>query len=150
MNRLHLHISVKDLAESITFYSTIFGANPTVEKHDYAKWRLTDPAVNFAISNRSDATGLNHLGIQVDSANELEKIAERLKQAKITTSAQNNSSCCYARSDKYWTTDPQGIAWESFHTLEDIPMYGASEEKQFEDDSSTCCAPDKAKTSSCC
>ena len=150
MNRLHLHISVNDLTDSIIFYSTIFGAEPTVRKDDYAKWRLADPAINFAISNRSDASGLDHLGIQVDSTEELEKIAERLKKAEITASAQNNSSCCYARSDKYWTTDPQGIAWESFYTLEDIPMYSGSGKDQPEESSHACCSSDTAITPNCC
>ena len=140
MNRLHLHISVKDIQESIDFYSSIFGEKPSVKKEDYAKWQLDNPLVNFAISNRSDTVGLDHLGIQVDSDSELALIARRLKQAKIKTSEQHNTACCYARSNKYWAVDPQGIAWESFQSLENIPIYG-DEKTNATNGSSACCIP---------
>ena len=124
MKRMHIHIAVNELSESIGFYSTIFGTSPSVEREDYAKWDLNDPAVNFAISKRGHASGINHLGIQVDSENELAEIAQRLDEAEITSSKQEGASCCYAHSNKHWALDPQGIAWESFHSLGNIPIFG--------------------------
>ena len=124
MKRLHVHVAVEDLKGSIGFYSALFGAEPTVTKPDYAKWMLDDPRVNFAISARGRRKGLDHLGIQVDSAEELGEVAARLTAADQSIFAQENANCCYAVGDKAWVTDPQGIAWESFHTLEDIPLYG--------------------------
>lgn len=139
MNRLHIHIAVKDLSESITFYSTIFGSSPSVEKTDYAKWDLTDPAVNFAISNRGKNPGINHLGIQVDSDEELSIIAQRLDEAEIKSSSQEGTSCCYSHSNKHWVLDPQGIAWESFHSLAKSPVYG--EDNGNDSESPACCIP---------
>lgn len=127
MKRFHLHVSVDDLDASIKFYSAIFGTTPTVLKPDYAKWMLDDPRVNFAISKRGFRPGIDHVGIQVDSAGELTALREQAAAADIATAEQTNATCCYARSDKYWITDPQGIAWETFHTLESIPIYGDSE-----------------------
>src|SRR5882672_1484423 len=118
MKRLHVHVGVHDLAQSIRFYSALFAAQPSVTKDDYAKWMLDDPRVNFAISKRAAKTGLDHLGIQAENAEELEAIGSQLAQADVSTLAQKDASCCYAKSDKYWTLDPQGIAWESFHTLD--------------------------------
>ncbi len=141
MKRLHIHIAVNELSESIKFYSTIFNAAPSVEHEDYAKWDLTEPAVNFAISKRGHTSGINHLGIQVDSEDELEEIAERLEHAEITSSKQEGSSCCYAHSNKHWALDPQGIAWESFHTLGEIPIFGEDTKTNAEDESSACCIP---------
>lgn len=139
MNRLHIHIAVKDLSESVAFYSTIFGSTPSVEKTDYAKWDLTDPAVNFAISNRGKKPGINHLGIEVDSDNELSKIAQRLDAAEIKSSSQEGTSCCYSHSNKHWVLDPQGISWESFHSLGNSPVYG--EDNGNDSESSACCIP---------
>lgn len=127
MKRFHLHVSVSDLDTSVKFYSAIFGTTPTVLKPDYAKWMLDDPRVNFAISKRGFRPGIDHVGIQVDSAEELTALREQAAAADIATAEQTNATCCYARSDKYWITDPQGIAWETFHTLESIPIYGDSE-----------------------
>lgn len=127
MKRFHLHVSVSDLDTSVKFYSAIFGTTPTVLKPDYAKWMLDDPRVNFAISKRGFRAGIDHVGIQVDSAEELTALREQAAAADIATAEQTNATCCYARSDKYWITDPQGIAWETFHTLESIPIYGDSE-----------------------
>jgi catechol 2,3-dioxygenase-like lactoylglutathione lyase family enzyme len=141
MKRLHIHIAVNELSESIHFYSTLFNATPTVEREDYVKWHLTEPAVNFAISMRGHISGLNHLGIQVDSENELAEIAKRLDSAEITSSQQEGSSCCYAHSNKHWALDPQGIAWESFHTLGEIPIFGENTRTDSEDRSSACCIP---------
>jgi catechol 2,3-dioxygenase-like lactoylglutathione lyase family enzyme len=125
MKRFHVHVAVHDLKQSIRFYSALFGAQPAVEKPDYAKWMLDDPRVNFAISTRaSNKTGLDHLGIQAESGSELEEVGSRLAQADVAVAAQKGASCCYAKSDKYWTIDPQGVAWESFHTLESVPVYG--------------------------
>ena len=124
MKRLHVHVSVHDLKQSIRFYSALFAAEPAVKKDDYAKWMLDDPRVNFAISTGCSKAGIDHLGIQAEDGTELEELGSRLAQADVATTAQKGVSCCYAKSDKYWTIDPQGIAWESFHTLDSVPMYG--------------------------
>ena len=124
MKRLHVHVAVHDLQQSIRFYSALFATEPAVKKDDYAKWMLDDPRVNFAISTRSSKAGLDHLGIQAENAAELEDLGSRLAQADVAITAQKGAACCYAKSDKYWTIDPQGIAWESFHTLDSVPMYG--------------------------
>jgi catechol 2,3-dioxygenase-like lactoylglutathione lyase family enzyme len=124
MKRFHVHVAVQDLPASIRFYSSVFGAQPSVLKPDYAKWMLEDPRVNFAISQRSGALGVNHLGIQVDSAEELTRLREQVAAAEIEARDEKAANCCYARSDKYWVQDPQGVAWETFHTLAGIPVYG--------------------------
>ena len=124
MKRFHIHVSVSDLAQSIQFYSTLFGAEPSRVEADYAKWMLEDPRVNFAISTRRQPIGVNHLGFQVDSADELQGMHAQLQAADSRLVEENEQACCYARSDKYWVTDPSGIAWESFHTLGNIPVYG--------------------------
>ena len=124
MKRLHVHVSVDDLAHSIRFYSTLFAAEPAVTKPDYAKWMLDDPRVNFAISTRSGQAGLDHLGIQVETQDELQEVYGRLQQADQPVLEEGVTTCCYAKSDKYWVTDPTGIAWETFHTLGSIPVYG--------------------------
>ena len=124
MKRLHVHVAVHDIQQSVRFYSALFAAQPTVTKDDYAKWMLDDPRVNFAISKRSAKIGLDHLGIQAENEAELEAIGSQLAQADVSTLEQKGASCCYAKSDKYWTIDPQGIAWESFHTLGTVPVYG--------------------------
>ena len=117
MKRLHVHVAVHDLQQSIGFYSALFAAEPTVTKDDYAKWMLDDPRVNFAISTWDKNKGITHLGIQGENAAELEEIGARLERAEIAVKPELGVSCCYAKSDKVWTLDPQGIAWESFHTL---------------------------------
>lgn len=114
MKRLHVHISVDDLSKSIDFYSTLFGAAPGLVKHDYAKWLVDDPRVNFTISKRDRAAGLDHLGIQVEDAGALAEISQRMSAAGAAPVEQKNIDCCYARSDKAWISDPQGIAWETF------------------------------------
>ena len=123
MKRFHVHVAVPNLQQSIRFYSTMFGAEPSVVKDDYAKWMLEDPRVNFAISQRGGAAGINHLGFQVDEASELDEIHSRLEAADAGVTEEKNVSCCYARSDKYWVTDPAGVAWESFHSLGTVPFY---------------------------
>ena len=145
MKRLHVHVSVHDLQQSVRFYSALFAAQPTVLKDDYAKWMLDDPRVNFAISNRAAKAGLDHLGIQAENGEELEEIGSRLAQADVSTTAQKGASCCYAKSDKYWTMDPQGIAWESFHTLDSVPVYGQEVRPQAKEAKAACCAPAMAK-----
>jgi catechol 2,3-dioxygenase-like lactoylglutathione lyase family enzyme len=125
MKRFHVHVAVPDLQQSIRFYSTMFGAEPSVVKHDYAKWMLEDPRLNFAISQRDGRrAGINHLGFQVDNDAELEEIHGRVAAAGSGVVEERNVSCCYARSDKYWTKDPAGIAWESFHSLGTVPVFG--------------------------
>lgn len=140
MARMHFHISVDDLDANIRFYSALFGTEPTVTKGDYAKWELTDPAVNFAISDRGRAPGLDHVGIQADSDEALAALRERLESADIGGAEQQATGCCYSRSNKYWVQDPQGIPWETFHTLESIPTFG--EDQAGEDGAgSACCVP---------
>ena len=127
MKRLHVHVAVADLAQSIRFYSILFGGAPTVEKGDYAKWLLDDPRVNFAISTRGRKPGVDHLGIQVESREELGEIAGRLKAAEVATQDEAATRCCYAQSSKTWSADPQGLAWESFYTYGDSTTYGEGE-----------------------
>lgn len=139
--RFHVHVAVDDLKKSIRFYSALFGAHPSVTKDDYAKWMLEDPRVNFAISTRGRAAGLDHLGVQAENADELETLGSRLAQADVALAPQKGASCCYAKSDKYWTLDPQGIAWESFHTLDSVPVYGADTRIEAGERKAACCAP---------
>ena len=142
MKRFHVHVSVDDLDANIRFYSTVFGAPPTVVKDDYAKWMIDDPRVNFAISRRGAGAGLDHLGLQVESDEELAALRGQVKSAQIAALDQTGAACCYAKSDKYWITDPQGIAWETFHTLDAIPVFGEDNrtgEPQPAD--SACCTP---------
>jgi len=147
MKRFHVHVAVPDLRRSIEFYSTMFGAQPAVVKDDYAKWMLEDPRVNFAISQRGSHAGVNHLGFQVDDAAELQEIHGRLRAADAGVMEEKNVSCCYARSDKYWVTDPAGVPWESFHSLGTVPFYhGEAAETQKDE----CCAPAKAVEARCC
>ncbi|MFN3585404.1 ArsI/CadI family heavy metal resistance metalloenzyme [Phenylobacterium sp.] len=155
MKRLHLHVSVPDLAQSIRFYETLFGAQPTVVKDDYAKWMLDDPRVNFAISQRDRAPGVDHVGIQVDSAAELSELAARLKGAGETTFDQEATTCCYARSDKSWVADPAGVRWETFYTFGEATQYGEDEKlPEPAQASGACCgpAPEPAKPAAtgCC
>ncbi|MDP2247458.1 MAG: ArsI/CadI family heavy metal resistance metalloenzyme [Nitrosomonadales bacterium] len=138
MKRMHVHISVDDLSQGIQFYNHLFGASPSVEKQDYAKWMLDDPRVSFAISQRGEKTGLNHLGIQVDDDNELDIIKERLEAADLSMLTQEGTTCCYAKSDKHWVQDPSGIAWESYRTLDTAPTFSAPADEHTD---SACCAP---------
>jgi len=139
MKRLHVHVNVEDLAESIGFYSTLFAAEPTVLKVDYAKWMLDDPRVNFAISDRRDKTGINHLGIQVDDDEELAELSERLASAGQEVVEQKDAECCYAKGNKAWVTDPQGVAWESFATSGSIDIFGADTLNEMPEAKSTAC-----------
>ncbi|EYS96127.1 glyoxalase [Cupriavidus sp. SK-4] len=141
MKRFHVHVSVADLSASIRYYSALFAAEPSVVKDDYAKWMLEDPRVNFAISARGAETGVDHLGFQTDDADELTALKQRAEAADIALQDEGETTCCYARSDKYWLTDPQGIAWEHFHTLGDVPVYGESQKIEAAGQESACCAP---------
>ena len=127
MKRLHVHIAVDDLDRSIGFYSTLFGAQPSVLKSDYAKWMLEDPKVNLAISQRARAAGVDHLGIQVECEDDMREIAQRLKAAGETTLDQQATTCCYAQSNKAWVNDPSGVRWETFFTFGDATTYGEDE-----------------------
>lgn len=142
MKRFHIHIAVEDLEQNIQFYSALFQSEPTLREADYAKWMLDDPRINFAISNRGRKPGLDHLGLQVESTAELESVQQVLAAAALSVAPQKQAACCYAQSDKYWTVDPQGIAWEAFHSLNAIPMFGEDEVIQLEP-ASTCCKPSK-------
>ena len=125
MKRFHVHVAVDDLDASLRFYSTVFGTRPSVQKPDYAKWMLDDPRINFAISQRGAKAGVDHLGFQVDSDEELAALRKQVADAEIAARDQQGVTCCYARSDKYWITDPQGVAWETYHTLGEAEIYGA-------------------------
>lgn len=127
MKRLHLHVAVADLDQSIAFYQTLFGAPPTVVKDDYAKWMLEDPRVNLAISSRGRAPGVDHVGVQTDTPQELAELAARLKAAGEVTLDQQATTCCYAKSDKSWVTDPAGVRWETFFTFDEATTYGEEE-----------------------
>lgn len=147
MKRVHVHVSVDNLADSIRFYAGMFGASPSVLKDDYAKWMLDDPRMNFAISQRGAPAGLNHLGIQVESAAELGEMQSRLDALQPGVEVEEGTACCYARSDKYWVNDPSGIAWETFHTLDSIPVWGGNQPAMQQQPQATepaaaaCCAP---------
>jgi len=151
MKRLHLHVSVPDIDQAVAFYSTLFDAPPTVTKPDYAKWMLEDPRVNLAISSRARAIGVDHVGIQVDSAGELAELAARLKAAGSETMDQEATTCCYAKSDKSWVTDPAGVRWESFFTHGEATSYGEDEilPEAAVEASSACCAPAPAAKACC-
>ena len=140
MKRFHVHVAVDDLNANIRFYSAVFGADPSVLKPDYAKWMLEDPRINFAISQRGAKAGLDHLGLQVDTDEELSALRSQVAGAEISRHEQPDATCCYARSDKYWITDPQGIAWETYHTLGEAEIYGADSAKKA-GEAVACCAP---------
>ena len=145
MKRFHVHVAVENLEENIRFYSAVFGMPPTALKPDYAKWMVDDPRINFALSQRGVTPGLDHLGIQVESDGELAALREQVGKAEIAAVDQSDATCCYARSDKYWIIDPQGIAWETFHTLDSIPVYGERKAPASSVEGS-CCAPAPAGT----
>ena len=145
MKRMHLHIGVEDLDESIRFYTALFGAAPIKTKSDYAKWLLDDPRVNFAISTRAKK-GVDHLGIQVDADTELAEVQERLKAKDIPLTDEGETICCYARSEKSWIQDPSGIAWEAYRTMEDVQLFSGRDGS----DEGACCTPDTMGTPDCC
>ncbi len=138
MKRFHVHLHVSDLNQSINFYSELFAASPTRIESDYAKWMLEDPPLNFAISTRGETAGIDHLGIQTDNEQELLALKQRAQTADMTLLDEGATTCCYARSEKHWVTDPQGIAWEHFHTLGDIPVFNEATPSS---SAGACCAP---------
>lgn len=140
MKRFHVHLSVQDLSASVPFYSALFGTPPTVQRSDYAKWMLDEPRVNFAISQLGHAPGLDHLGFQVESESELQAMTSALRGADLAVIDQQATTCCYARSDKGWVHDPQGIAWESFVTRGESTVYGVDRAAR-DNASGACCAP---------
>ena len=155
MKRFHVHLHVDDLARSIGFYSKLFAAEPTRVEGDYAKWMLDDPRINFAISTRGSQPGIDHLGFQTDDPEELAALKARAEAADMALLDEGDTTCCYARSEKHWVTDPQGIAWEHFHTLGNIPVFS---EGKPGDAAAACCtpavaadaAPAPAEPAACC
>ena len=141
MKRFHVHVHVDDLSKSVAFYSKLFAAEPTRVEDDYAKWMLDDPRINFAISMRGSAVGVDHLGFQVDDADELAELKARAEAADMALLDEGETTCCYARSDKHWVTDPQGIAWEHFHSLGNIPVFSENQKDAAAMEASACCAP---------
>ena len=145
MKRFHVHLHVSDLAASMAFYNKLFAAEPARVEADYAKWMLIDPPVNFAISTRGSQPGLDHLGFQVDNADDLAALKAQAQSADMALLDEGETTCCYARSDKYWVTDPQGVAWEQFHTLGNIPTFNAGHPSGDTDSAlasaPSCCAP---------
>jgi predicted enzyme related to lactoylglutathione lyase len=156
MKRLHVHVSVEDITHSIGFYSALFATQPTVVKSDYAKWMLEDPRVNFAISTRGRKPGLDHLGIQVETTDELHEVYGRLRQAGGNIVEQGATTCCYAKSEKSWIDDPAGIAWETFHTTGDSTIYGDGTGENgariANEKVNACCAPEatQKQATACC
>ena len=157
MKRLHVHVAVENLSESIGFYSALFATKPSVTKSDYAKWMLDDPHMNFAISSRGRKPGLDHLGIQVEDENELGSVYARLKVANRPVEDQGNTTCCYSKSEKSWIVDPSGISWEAFLTHGESTVYGdgtgerANNPRIPHDASEACgCAPKAEPASRCC
>ncbi len=152
MKRLHIHVAVLNLESSIRFYSQLFAANPTVVKSDYAKWMLDDPRVNFAISARGDAAGIEHLGIQVENKGELAEVYERLQRADAPVFEEGATTCCYAKSEKSWIEDPQGVKWETFLTTGGSTVYGNDADRT---SMTACCTPtslasQKQPANACC
>ncbi|SFO81624.1 ArsI/CadI family heavy metal resistance metalloenzyme [Qipengyuania nanhaisediminis] len=153
MKRLHVHVGVNDLTQSIGFYSSLFGAEPTVTKADYAKWMLDDPLVNFAISSGNAHKGVEHLGIQVESEGELQEVYGRLKAADRPVLEEGATTCCYAKSEKSWIADPQGVVWEAFFTNGEATVYGDNPELSALSANAAetaCCAPALSSKVACC
>ena len=163
MKRFHVHVHVDDLSRSVGFYSQLFAAAPARLEADYAKWMLDDPPVNFAISSRGGQPGIDHLGFQTDDPAELSALKARAQAADMALLDEGETTCCYARSEKHWITDPQGVAWEHFHTLENIPVFNeaaavpqgacctpkATAAPQATTQAA-CCGPSKSSSSQCC
>jgi len=145
MKRFHIHMGVSNLDDSIRFYNALFGAEPVKIKSDYAKWMLDDPRINFAISTRTGKKGIEHLGIQVDDTLELEELREQFSHANISTHSEGETTCCYAKSEKSWVNDPNGIAWEAYHTMEDAQFFSGEDSEI-----NSCCSPMSDNTDACC
>jgi catechol 2,3-dioxygenase-like lactoylglutathione lyase family enzyme len=157
MKRFHVHVAVENLSESVNFYSDLFGMKPTVERPDYAKWMIEDPRINFAISSRGHQPGVNHLGFQAENAAELAELGARANHASGSAVLKETEvECCYAKGNKYWVIDPQGLAWESFQTLGEVPIFGEDFKMKLID-GEACCIPlhagansAKASERACC
>lgn len=154
MKRFHVHIAVPDIAAGVAFYTGLFGQAPSMLRDDYAKWLIDDPRLNFAISARGAQVGVDHLGIQVDSDDELAVLRSQLELAGANVTNQPNAKCCYASSNKHWTEDPAGVPWEAYHTMSNMPTYGADAGRRGEDTAGAVCAsPRPAQASvkkACC
>jgi predicted enzyme related to lactoylglutathione lyase len=150
MKRMHVHVSVADIDTAIGFYSALFAEKPVVVKHDYAKWMIEDPRVNFAISTRGRQPGLDHLGIQAESQSELHDVYTRLKRAGGPVIEQGENACCYAKSEKSWISDPAGLSWETFHTTGENISYGDGSGENDARIAKACCVPAPAADSACC
>jgi catechol 2,3-dioxygenase-like lactoylglutathione lyase family enzyme len=150
MKRLHVHVSVEDLAQSIRFYSTLFAAEPSVLRGDYAKWMLDDPRVNFAISQRGARLGIEHLGIQVETPEELQEIYARLEAADGPVLDEGATTCCYHDSEKSWITDPQGVSWETFLTSGESTVYGSGRRREPAPAAGNCCEAAELGAAGCC
>jgi catechol 2,3-dioxygenase-like lactoylglutathione lyase family enzyme len=154
MKRMHIHVSVGDIDRAVDFYSALFASRPSIVKDDYAKWMLDDPRLNFAISTRGREPGLDHLGIQVESQQELHEVYARLKAAGGSIIEQGQTACCYAKSEKSWIDDPAGISWETFHTTGENISYGdgTGENEARVAHAKSCCAPQVAASTepACC
>jgi catechol 2,3-dioxygenase-like lactoylglutathione lyase family enzyme len=149
MKRMHVHVGVENLEDSVRFYSALFGAQPVKLKSDYAKWMLDDPHLNFAVSTRSGKIGVDHMGLQVDDAAELGELRDQMSAANISTHSDGETTCCYARSEKSWVEDPNGIAWEAYHTMEDAQIYGSSRSDSDPVSDTACCTPDTSQAVCC-
>lgn len=141
MKRFHIHVGVKDLSESVKFYTTLFGHAPVKLKDDYAKWALEDPRLNFAISTRTNSEGVDHLGIQVENESELSEITSRLKAADQTLFDEGDTTCCYMEATKAWVKDPSGLAWEAYQNMNDAAVFGKDRE-EIKESAPTCCVPE--------
>jgi len=150
MKRFHVNISVTDLDASIGFYNSLFDTEPAVVKEDYAKWMLDDPRVNFAITTRGSTKGIDHLGIQVENEAELSEVYSRLQSAGAPVIEEGETTCCYANSEKSWIFDPEGIAWETFLTRGESPVYGTDVIKSIDADGACCTPRQKAPAGSTC
>jgi catechol 2,3-dioxygenase-like lactoylglutathione lyase family enzyme len=150
VKRLHVHVAVESLQESVKFYSVLFGGEPSVRKDDYAKWMLDDPRVNFAISARGRVPGVDHLGIQVEAREELTEVAGRLRSAEAKLFDEGPTTCCYAKSEKAWVRDPSGVSWETFHTTGESTTYGENRAAGEGPGTSACCAPGPGAPAASC
>lgn len=145
MKRMHIHVGVKSIDESIRFYNALFGAEPVKVKADYAKWMLEDPRINFAISTRAGKVGVDHMGLQVDDVRELETLRAQMSAANISTHSDGETTCCYAKSEKSWVEDPNGIAWEAYHTMADAQIFSGTDTGS----DSACCVPETKPQAAC-
>ena len=149
MKRMHIHVGVNNIEQSVRFYNALFGTAPAKLKSDYAKWMLDDPHVNFAISTRALTKGVDHMGIQVENAGELVALREQMSAANITTHSDGETTCCYAKSEKSWVEDPNGVAWEAYHTMEDARIFGSSHSAHDPVSGPACCTPETPQGACC-